>query len=162
MPFAAARRCAPTNAIGEFPTEFLRPVANAFVADVNAMGGEHFLDHAQAERKSEIEPNRVRNHLGGKAMPAIERITSLFHAPPLPANRPCLVKLAVPARASMDAPIAPVRQRAAAAPSEPVFGVFEPPQLIPRAKELGDRNFLCRTTIFLMQICAPQVEIDVR
>src|SRR5450759_2509268 len=24
-----------------------------------------------------------RNHLGGKAMPAIERITSLFHAPPM-------------------------------------------------------------------------------
>jgi hypothetical protein len=57
-------------------------------------GSEHFLDHPQAERKSEIEPNRVRDHLGGKAMPAIERIASLFQAPPLPANRPCLVKLA--------------------------------------------------------------------
>src|ERR1022692_3026644 len=96
MPFVAARRCAPTNAIGIFPAELLRPVANALVADINAAGSEHFLDHPQAERKSEIEPNRVRNHLGGKAMPAIERITNLFHAPPLPANRPCLVKLAVP------------------------------------------------------------------
>jgi hypothetical protein len=35
-------------------------------------------------------------------MPTIERITSLFHAPPLPANRPCLVKLAVPHRAGSE------------------------------------------------------------
>jgi CRP-like cAMP-binding protein len=40
-------------------------------------------------------------------MPAIERITSLFHAPPLPANRPCVVKLAVPA-ASREAHLTPV------------------------------------------------------
>jgi hypothetical protein len=36
-------------------------------------------------------------------------------------------------------------------------GVIETPPVF-----IGDRNFLCRTTIFLMRICAPQVEIDVR
>jgi hypothetical protein len=33
-----------------------------------------------------------------EAFSPIERITSLFHAPPMPANRPWLVKLAVPSQ----------------------------------------------------------------
>jgi hypothetical protein len=68
-------------------------VVNAFVADVNATGGEHFLDHAQAERKSEIEPNRIRDHLRRKTMATIEGVTRLVHnrpmydlAPPVPTS----------------------------------------------------------------------------
>jgi hypothetical protein len=61
------------------------------VADTNAAGSEHFLDHPQAERKSEIEPNRVRNHLGGKAMPAIERIT-IFPQVPIRLLGSCLLR----------------------------------------------------------------------
>lgn len=36
MPFVAADGCTSTNAIGELPTEFLGPLANGFVADVDA------------------------------------------------------------------------------------------------------------------------------
>jgi hypothetical protein len=97
VPLVAASRCAPANAIGILPAEFLGPMTNTFVANVNAAGGEHFLDHPQAERKSKIEPNCVRNHIGWEAMSAVEGITRMFHDPPLSTNRPRLVKLAVPA-----------------------------------------------------------------
>ena len=48
MPLVAASRGASPNAIGIFPAEFLRPMPNTLMADVNAAGGEHFLNHAQA------------------------------------------------------------------------------------------------------------------
>jgi hypothetical protein len=96
VPLVAASRCPPANAIGILPAEFLRPMTNTFVANVNAAGGEHFLDHPQAERKSKIEPNCMRNLIGWEAMSAVEGITRMFHDPPLSANRPRLVKLAVP------------------------------------------------------------------
>ena len=46
--------------------------------DNDATGRQHVLDHAQAERKAEIKPYRVRDDLGGKAVATIERITSNF------------------------------------------------------------------------------------
>ena len=94
MPFVAASRCAAANAVGEFPTEFLRPVANAFAADVNAVGGEHF-PNSQAEREPEIEPIRMADPLGGKAMAAIERITKRVHDPTSPSIRPRSVDLTI-------------------------------------------------------------------
>jgi hypothetical protein len=52
----------------------LRPVVNTLVADVSAAGGEHFLNHPLAQRKPEKEPNRMRDHLGGKAMAIVEGV----------------------------------------------------------------------------------------
>jgi hypothetical protein len=43
-----------------------------------AAGHQHVLDHAQAKREAEVEPNRMRDDLGRKAMAAIERITGNF------------------------------------------------------------------------------------
>jgi hypothetical protein len=81
MPFVAANGSTATNAIWVFPTEFLSPMANGFVTDCNAPRCQHFFDHPQAQRKPEIEPNRVANDFGWEAMTTIERITDLFHAP---------------------------------------------------------------------------------
>src|SRR5471032_1337914 len=39
MPFVSASRRPPTNAIGIFPAEFLRPMTNTLVADVNVAVG---------------------------------------------------------------------------------------------------------------------------
>jgi hypothetical protein len=38
------------------------------------------LDHPQAKRKSKIQPNRVPDDLGRKAMTTIEGILNLAHA----------------------------------------------------------------------------------
>jgi hypothetical protein len=47
MPFVAELRCAPPNAVGEFPTEFLRPASDRFVAHNNSAHGQQVLDHSR-------------------------------------------------------------------------------------------------------------------
>jgi hypothetical protein len=74
-------RGAAAKAVGEFTTEFLRPIANSFVAHVNAASGEHFLDHSQAERKPEMEPLGIADHLGGEAITTIRGVTRRVHVP---------------------------------------------------------------------------------
>jgi hypothetical protein len=51
------------------------------MGDDDAAGRQHVLDHAQAERKAKVQPHRVRDDLGGKAVTTIKRITGkLGHA----------------------------------------------------------------------------------
>jgi hypothetical protein len=45
------------------------------VRDDDATGCQHILDHAQAERKPEIEPYRMGNHFCRKSMATIKRIS---------------------------------------------------------------------------------------
>jgi hypothetical protein len=47
------------------------------VADLDAAGGEHLLDHPKAQRKAEIEPDRQTDHLSGEAVAGIQRMTGL-------------------------------------------------------------------------------------
>jgi hypothetical protein len=42
------------------------------MADDNAAGGQQIFDHPQAERKSEVEPDRLAYDLGGKSVTAIK------------------------------------------------------------------------------------------
>lgn len=60
------------------PSKFLRPGSNGLMGDDDAAGGQHVLDHAQAKRKSEIEPYRVGDDLGGEPVATIEWIASNF------------------------------------------------------------------------------------
>jgi hypothetical protein len=63
------------------PAEFLRPCPYRLMGDDDAAGRQHVLDHAQAERKAKVQPHRVRDDLGGKAVTTIKRITGkLGHA----------------------------------------------------------------------------------
>ncbi|OHZ43573.1 hypothetical protein BBL07_03075 [Agrobacterium vitis] len=57
------------------PAELLRPEPHGLVRDDEATGSQHILDHPQAQRKPEIEPNGMGNHLGCKSMETIKRIT---------------------------------------------------------------------------------------
>ena len=51
------------------------------MSDDDAAGRQHVLDHSQAEWEAEVEPHRLRNDLSGKAVAAVQRITSnLRHA----------------------------------------------------------------------------------
>ena len=47
------------------PSEFLRPGPHGFVADDDPAHRQQVLDHSQAEGKTEIEPNRMLDDLGG-------------------------------------------------------------------------------------------------
>lgn len=79
MPFIATRRSPKANAARIFPTEFLRPAANSFVAHIDAPSGEHFFNHPKAQWEPKIEPDGVSDHLGRKTMTTIKRITKEGH-----------------------------------------------------------------------------------
>src|SRR5829696_192034 len=69
------------------------------MAHVEAAGGQHLFDHAQAQGKAEVEPDRVADDLAWKAVAGIGGLGCGCHAghlpvPPFPAKpRP---KLTVP------------------------------------------------------------------
>jgi hypothetical protein len=51
--------------------ELERPLPHALVADDDAARGQHLLDHAQAEGKAEIQPNRMADDLGRKPVAGV-------------------------------------------------------------------------------------------
>src|SRR5437762_8852881 len=53
VPFVATARRSLTNAVGEFPAEFEAPLADRLVRHRDAAGGQHLLDHPQAQKKRE-------------------------------------------------------------------------------------------------------------
>ncbi len=96
MPLVTTSRCTPTQAIGIFSPEFLGPLPHRFMADLNATGSEHFLNHRQAQRKPIIEPNRIGDHFGRKAIATVEDIAWHDHRHKIPNTNSALVKLTVP------------------------------------------------------------------
>jgi hypothetical protein len=48
--------------------------------DNNPSCRQHVFDHPQAERKTQIEPDSMRDDFSGKAMAAVQRIT-VCHGP---------------------------------------------------------------------------------
>jgi hypothetical protein len=75
MPFVAASRRALADLIGERLAELLPPLAHGLVRYANPARRQHFLDHAQAQGKPEIQPNGIADHFRRKAMAAIQRVT---------------------------------------------------------------------------------------
>jgi hypothetical protein len=70
------------------------------VADENAAGGQHLLDHAQAEWEAEVEPDRAADDLGRESVAGVRGLGRRDHAEPVAAfplvgNRSRL-KLTVP------------------------------------------------------------------
>src|SRR5215217_5037668 len=53
---------------GEALAELARPLAHGLVAHGDAAGRQHLFDHAQAERKAEVEPDGVADDLAWKAV----------------------------------------------------------------------------------------------
>ena len=86
MPFVATRRGPAAYAVGIVPAEFLRPVANCFMAYFNATCREHLLNHPKAQREAEIQPDRIADHFGGMTVATIKRITRWCHEPFIDAN----------------------------------------------------------------------------
>lgn len=68
MPFVSGCGQTPADPIGKALAELERPLPHRLVADQDTAGGQHLLHHAQAQWKSDIEPNRVGDDLGWKAM----------------------------------------------------------------------------------------------
>src|SRR4051794_40825191 len=99
VPFIA-RAWQPTpDLVGEALAELARPLPHGLMAHVDAAGGQHLFDHAQAQREAEVEPHGVADDLAWKAVAGVGGLGCGCHAchlpvPALPAKpRP---KLTVP------------------------------------------------------------------
>jgi hypothetical protein len=57
VPFVAAARRPRPDGVGDHAAELESPLAHRLMADNDAAGGQHLLDHAQAERKAEVQPD---------------------------------------------------------------------------------------------------------
>src|SRR4051794_3632840 len=68
MPLLARARQPPSDLISDVLAELARPLSDSLVADDDATCGQHLLDHAQAEREAEVQPNRVADDLSRKSV----------------------------------------------------------------------------------------------
>ena len=88
--------------ISERLAELLSPLAHGLVGHANPAGRQHFLDHAQAQGKPEVEPNRITDDFRRKAMAAIEGFTSARHGSAYATIRSRSVKLTVPCEVAFE------------------------------------------------------------
>src|SRR6266550_3393830 len=84
MPLVANPGQAATDLIGEALAEFARPLPHGFVADDDAARGQQLLNHAEPERKAEIQPHGVADDLGGKPMALVAGASGGRHSTRLP------------------------------------------------------------------------------
>jgi nucleotide-binding universal stress UspA family protein len=94
-PSVAKSSSASVDFVGEVSTKFLRQSANRFVADDDSARGQKVFDHSRAERKAEMEPNRMGDHFGRKTIAAVEGVGRLDHPRQIPENRRQLVDVTV-------------------------------------------------------------------
>ena len=66
VPFVAARRSPLAEPMAEGFAELLSPSAHGLVGHANSTRRKHLLDHTEAERKSEVEPDRMLITSAGK------------------------------------------------------------------------------------------------
>ena len=79
VPFVATARRSPTDAIGEFAAKFKALLTDRLVRHRDAAGGQHLLNHAQAQWEPKIEPYRVADNLSGVTMAGVNRVSSRCH-----------------------------------------------------------------------------------
>src|SRR6185437_14274978 len=68
MPLIPGAGQPPSDPVDERLAELEGPLPHGLVADDDVASGPHLLDHAQAERETEIQPNCIADDLGWKAV----------------------------------------------------------------------------------------------
>src|SRR3954462_9700218 len=63
MPLVSGTGQTPPDPVSKVLAELERPLPHTLMADDDAARGQHLLDHAQAEREAEIQPDSVADHL---------------------------------------------------------------------------------------------------
>ena len=88
VPFVARTGQPPPDLVGERLAELPGPLPHGLVAHDDAAGGQHLLDHAQTERKPEIQPDRVADDRGRESMAGVAGAGGRRHAARLPFPSP--------------------------------------------------------------------------
>jgi hypothetical protein len=68
VPFISRSRTAAAQAFGEALAEFLAPAPDGLMGDNNAPLGQEQFNVSQAEAEHVVQPDSVRDDLGGEAM----------------------------------------------------------------------------------------------
>src|SRR5215204_4540298 len=68
VPFVARAWQPAPDLVGEGLAELAGPLPYGLVAHVDTAGRQHLFDHAQAQRKAEVQPNGVADDLAWKAV----------------------------------------------------------------------------------------------
>jgi hypothetical protein len=100
MPSVPGTSSAAADPIGELSAELLGPAPHRLVADLNSAGRQHLFNHAQAERKAEVQPDRVADHLGWETVASVERWMGFLHAALYTKSRSHRVNVAMPVQRS--------------------------------------------------------------
>jgi hypothetical protein len=80
VPFVASPGQPAPDLVGERLAELPGPPPHGLVAHGDAAGGQHPLDHAQAEREPEVQPDRVADDLGRETMAGVAGAGGRRHA----------------------------------------------------------------------------------
>src|SRR4051795_3992449 len=98
MPLIARARQSTADLVGERLAELERPLPHALMADDDAARGQHFLNHAQAEREAKVQPYRVADHLRRETVASIAGANGRRH----PIWLPALLPIRKPASSQVD------------------------------------------------------------
>jgi hypothetical protein len=81
VPLVATTRSSPTDAAGKF-RRTSGPTAGS--SHMSPRCRQHLLDHAQAQRKSKIQPDRITDELSGVAIASVDRVSERRHPGQIP------------------------------------------------------------------------------
>src|SRR3954453_19909120 len=84
VPFISHAGQPAPDLVGEALPELAGPLPHGLMAHVDAAGRQHLFDHAQAERKAEVEPDGVADDLAWKAVTGVRGLGCGCHARHLP------------------------------------------------------------------------------
>ena len=96
MPFVSRCGQMPADLVGEILAKLQRPLPHCLMADQDASGREHLLDHAEAERETEVQPNSMADHFSREAVANVTRMTGRLHPSHMPWSGHSLVNLTMP------------------------------------------------------------------
>jgi hypothetical protein len=75
MPLVSGCRKTSADLGGEILAELQGPLPHRLMTDLDASGGQHLLDHAQAQGKPEVQPDGMADHFRRETMAGIARGT---------------------------------------------------------------------------------------
>src|SRR4029078_11059768 len=98
MPFFPGCRKAPADLGSKILAKLQRPLPHGLMADQDAPGGEHLLNHAQAQGKSKIQTHGMSDDFRRETMAGLARRTCRGHTSSVPESHQSEVNLTVPGR----------------------------------------------------------------
>lgn len=102
MPFVTQLWCAPADLIGEVTAKLLGPAPHGLVTDDDPADGQQILDHSQVERKAKVQPDRLCDNFGRKAVAPIAGVSNVIHHTGIPRNALHPINVTVPIQPSRD------------------------------------------------------------